>query len=186
MKVNLKSLVFIVLMGVAGNILGFYSIPLPIPLVNVAFTLSQLPALFTAIYIGALEGGVVGFLSTIASTVLFIKNPFVPFGNFILAFAAGYFYKHKFAGKKISVLLSCILGEIIETPFIWLTVIIWSGLVLGIQVYILVPIIAFINLKAFLEVTIDAVLLEIMLPYLERLLGKTKEELTLTLPTKSL
>ncbi|MBO3757686.1 MAG: hypothetical protein JTT14_01060 [Candidatus Brockarchaeota archaeon] len=64
MKIKAKPLVFIVLMGVAGNILGFYSIPLPIPLVNVAFTLSQLPALFTAIYVGSLEGGIVGFLST--------------------------------------------------------------------------------------------------------------------------
>lgn len=179
MKIKTKSLVFIVLMGIAGNILGFYSIPLPIPLVNVAFTLSQLPALFTAIYVGALEGGIVGFLSTIASTVLFIKNPFVPFGNFILAFASGYFYRHKFLRKRISIIPSCILGEIVETPFIWLTVIAWSGLVLGIQIYILVPIIAFINLKAFLEVTIDAILLEIMLPYIEKFLGKAREELTL-------
>ncbi|MBO3763085.1 MAG: hypothetical protein QXS21_04445 [Thermoproteota archaeon] len=177
MKIKAKPLVFIVLMGVAGNILGFYSIPLPIPLVNVAFTLSQLPALFTAIYVGSLEGGIVGFLSTIASTVLFIKNPFVPFGNFILAFATGYFYRHTFVRKKISVIPSCILGEIVETPFIWLTVIIWSGLVLGIQINILVPIIVLINIKAFLEIAIDAALLEIMLPYFEKFLGNIKEEL---------
>jgi|YelNatPaOPRAMG01_1025707.scaffolds.fasta_scaffold06142_3 riboflavin transporter FmnP len=179
MKIKTRSLVFIVLMGIAGNVLGFYSIPLPIPLVNVAFTLSQLPALFTAIYVGPLEGGIVGFLSTIASTVLFIKNPFVPFGNFILAFAAGYFYKHKFVGKRISAIPSCILGEVVETPFVWLTVIVWSGLILGVQISILVPIIAFINFKAFLEVAIDAILLEIVLPYLEKFLGEVREELTL-------
>ncbi|MBO3757685.1 MAG: hypothetical protein JTT14_01055 [Candidatus Brockarchaeota archaeon] len=79
--------------------------------------------------------------------------------------------------KKISVIPSCILGEIVETPFIWLTVIIWSGLVLGIQINILVPIIVLINIKAFLEIAIDAALLEIMLPYFEKFLGNIKEEL---------
>ncbi len=146
-------------MGALGNIIGLFPVDIPTGVigVTVALNFSQLPALLTATGVGPLEGGLVGLISTILSTVLVIRNPFVPIGNFVLGYAVGYF------ARRRRPLVSCILGEIVESPFIWATVILWSGLILGVPIGILVPVIATINIKAFLEVGIGGLLCQITL-----------------------
>jgi len=178
MQINIRSLVFIVFMGILGNVLGFFTIKLPIPLVEVAFTISQLPALFSAIYIGSLEGGLVGLISMLYSTIFFIKNPLVPLGNFILAFSSGYFYRLR---KRIPIFVACILGEVVETPFIWFSMILWSNIILGVPLSFLIPIIFMVNVKAFIEVALDSILLEILNKYFGNIFGKAKNEFMLKL-----
>jgi len=154
-----KSIAFIALMGALGNVFGFFPITIPtgsIP-VSVVVNFSQLPALLTAVGVGSLEGGLVGLLATLASTILYIRNPFVPVGNFILGYAAGYF------AKKRRPVLSCLLGELVESPFLWASMIVWSGMVMGITFEILLPIVVTVNVKAFVEVLADSLVIELLL-----------------------
>jgi len=153
-----RSIAFIALMGSLGNVFGFFPITIPtggIP-VNVVVTFSQLPALLTAAGVGPVEGGLVGFLSTIAVTVLSIKNPLVPVGNFILGYAVGYF------ARRWRPTVSCLLGEIVESPFLWASMVLWSGVVLGAPIEALVPIIVTVNAKAFIEVFLDSLVIELL------------------------
>jgi riboflavin transporter FmnP len=154
-----RSIAFIALMGALGNVFGFFPITIPtgnIP-VSVVVNFSQLPALLTAVGVGPMEGGFVGLLSTLASTILYIRNPFVPLGNFILGYAAGYF------AKKRRPIVSCLLGEVAESPFLWLSMVVWSGVVMGVAFEILLPIIITVNLKAFVEVLADSLVIELLL-----------------------
>lgn len=154
-----RSIAFIALMGTLGNIFGFFPITIPtggLP-VSVVVSFSQLPALLTAVGVGPLEGGVTGFLSTLASTILYIKNPLVPVGNLILGYSAGYF------AKKRRPVVSCVLGEFVETPFLWASMVLWSGFIMGIPLIALVPIIVMVNAKAFVEVFLDSLVIELLL-----------------------
>jgi len=154
-----RSIAFMALMGTLGNIFGFFPITIPtggLP-VSVVVNFSQLPALLVAVGVGPLEGGMTGFLSTLVSTILYIKNPLVPVGNFILGYSAGYF------AKKRRPVISCILGEFIESPFLWASMILWSGFMMGIPLIALVPIIVTVNAKAFVEVFLDSLVIELLL-----------------------
>jgi riboflavin transporter FmnP len=91
MKVSSKKIAFMGVMAALGNLLGFIplKIPSPTPAVNIELHFSQLPPLFVAFSLGAIPGAITGFLSLIAVTAVYIRNPLVPFGNMILAGAAG-------------------------------------------------------------------------------------------------
>lgn len=158
-RMRTRSIAFIALMGTLGNIFGFFPITIPtggLP-VSVVVNFSQLPALLVAVGVGQLEGGITGLLSTLASTILYIKNPLVPVGNFILGYSAGYF------SRKHRPIISCVLGEFIESPFLWASMIIWSGFIMGIPLIALAPIIATVNAKAFVEVFLDGLVIELLL-----------------------
>jgi len=161
MRANLmraRPIAFIALMGALGNVFGFFPIPIPtggLP-VSIVVNFSQLPALLTAVGVGPVEGGLVGFLSMLATTVLYIKNPLVPFGNFILGYAVGYF------SKRLRPLVSCLLGEAVESPFLWVSMVVWSGMIMGIPLEALIPIIATVNIKAFVEVFLDSLVVELL------------------------
>jgi hypothetical protein len=93
----------------------------------------------------------------LVSTVLYIKNPLVPVGNFILGYATGYF------SRRRRPIISCMLGEIVESPFLWASMLVWSGFLMGVPLVALVPIIATVNAKAFVEVFLDSLVIELLL-----------------------
>ena len=141
-------------MSALGNVLGFLSIRLPsAPGTTVEFHLSALPALLLAVSVGPLAGVVTGALSLIVAT-LQIGNIFIPFGNAILAGIAGV-CSHKL---KFSPPVSAFLGEAAESPYTWLTCIVYG---------VPQPVIAFIIVKAFIEVLISGAIVEFILRSLQ-------------------
>ncbi len=160
MKVTSKLLAFVAVMGSVGNLLGLYAIKLPIsaPGVSVDFHLSQLPVLLVAVTLGPVWGALTGFLSLISVTALYIKNPFVPLGNAILGYIAGVV-----ANRRFSPIISGVMGEVAETPFIWFSILFWAGIVGGVPFPALIPITIAINTKAFIEVIISATIVEFLL-----------------------
>lgn len=136
--------------GALGNILGVLSIRLPsAPGTTVEFHLSALPSLLVAVSVGPIPGAITGFLSLIMATMK-IGNVFIPFGNALLAGIAGIF-----ANKlKFSPSLSGALAMICYTPYIWLACTIYN---------IPQALIAFIVVKAFIEVMISGIIIELIL-----------------------
>lgn len=155
-----KVLAFIGTMAALGNVLGLFPIKVPIPtpaLISVDLHLSQLPALFVAFSLGPAQGAATGFLSLIAVTALYIKNPLVPFGNAILAGAAG------IAARRFRPTVSGLIGEVAETPFLWFSVLLWAWVLHGVPLAALIPVITVINAKAFVEVFVSSLISELLL-----------------------
>ncbi|MEM1587959.1 MAG: ECF transporter S component [Candidatus Bathyarchaeia archaeon] len=159
MKFNPKKVAFIGVMAALGNLLGFIplKIPSPSPAVSIELHFSQLPPLFIAFSLGPLSGALTGLLSLIAVTAFYIKNPLVPFGNMILAGVAG------LAAKKFKPIIAGLIGEVVETPFLWFSILFWSGIILQVPFKILIPIITLINIKAFIEVFISSFIASLLL-----------------------
>ncbi len=154
---SVKRLVFIIIMGALGNVLGMLSISIPAPPpLRLELHFSQLTPLLVGISIGPIDGAITGALSLIVAT-LKIKNPLIPLGNAILAGIAG------LASRKFRPVLAAIVGEIAETPFIWFSMILWVYLVCGVPLEVLIPIIIVVNIKAFIEVLISSIVIEILL-----------------------
>lgn len=149
-RLSARLVALIAILGALGNVLGSLSIRLPsAPGTTVEFHLSALPSLLIAVSVGPLSGAVTGFLSLIVATMQ-IGNVFIPFGNALLAGIAG-ILAHKL---KFSPPLSGALAMIPYTPYIWLACMVYN-----------VPqaIIAFIVVKAFIEVMISGIVVELML-----------------------
>lgn len=149
-RLSARLVALIAILGAVGNVLGYLSIRLPsAPGTTVEFHLSALPSLLIAVSVGPLSGAVTGFLSLIVATMQ-IGNVFIPFGNALLAGIAG-ILAHKL---KFSPPLSGALAMIPYTPYIWLACMVYN-----------VPqaIIAFIVVKAFIEVMISGVVVELIL-----------------------
>ena len=165
-----KRFVFIVIMGGIGNILGMVSLSLPVPSpMRLELHFSQLTPLLVGISMGPLDGAIVGMISLIVATVK-IGNPMIPLGNAILAYVAG------LMAKRFRPLIAGMIGEIAETPFIWFSMIIWVHIVCGVPLEVLVPIILMVNIKAFIEVFISSLVIEVLLKSKEirRLLNAIK------------
>ena len=163
MKLSIRLIALISIMSALGNVLGLLSIRLPsAPGTTVEFHLSVLPSLLLTISIGPLAGAVTGALSLIVSTMK-IGNIFIPFGNAILAGTAGLLAK-KFRFPPAASGAAAILPY---SPYIWL-----ACLAYGVPQ----PIIAFIIVKAFIEVLISSTLIELILlkPEVKRLLMMLK------------
>jgi len=158
LRINSRLIAFIAVMSALGNILGAIGIPIPAPIPEgkIVFHLSQLPALLVAVTISPIAGAVTGVLSLLVATIE-IGNPFVLFGNAILAGVTG------LAAKRFRVLISGIIGEIIETPYLWFSIVFWMSTILGIPVEGLVPFIVSINIKAFIEVGTSCIIIEVLL-----------------------
>jgi len=149
-KSSTKVLALISVMSALGNVLGFFSIRLPsAPGTVVEFHLSALPALLLAVTVGPLTGALTGALSLIIATVK-IGNVFIPFGNALLAYVTGLFSK-KF---KFPPPVSGAIAMIPYTPYMWLACSIYG---------VPEPIIAFIVVKAFIEILISCTLVEFIL-----------------------
>ncbi|MBS7611256.1 ECF transporter S component [Candidatus Bathyarchaeota archaeon] len=145
-----KLIAIISIMSALGNVLGFLSIRLPsAPGTVVEFHLSALPALLLAVTVGPLTGAVTGALSLIIATMK-IGNIFIPFGNALLAYIAGLFSK-KF---KLSPPASGAAAVVPYTPYMWFACSIYG---------VPEPIIAFIVVKAFIEILISCTLIEFIL-----------------------
>jgi hypothetical protein len=150
MKFQAKLVALIAIMSALGNVLGLLSIRLPsAPGTTVAFHLSALPALLLAVSISPLSGAITGFLSLIMATIQ-IGNPFIPFGNALLAGIAGVLAdKFKFPPPVCAV-----IGELVEAPYTWFACSVYN---------VPQPIIGFIIVKAFIECLIAGVIIEIIL-----------------------
>lgn len=149
MKSSVRLIALVAIMSALGNVLGLLSIRLPsAPGTTVDFHLSVLPALLLAVSIGPLSGAVTGALSVIMATVN-IGNLFIPFGNALLAGITG-LLANKF---KFTPPVSGATAMILYAPYIW-----FASLVYGVPE----PIIAFIIVKAFIEVLISTTLIDFM------------------------
>jgi len=163
MKLSLRQIALMAVMSALGNVLGLLSIRLPsAPGTTVEFHLSVLPSLLLAISIGPVSGAITGALSLIVATMK-IGNIFIPFGNALLAGIAG-FLANRF---KFPSGASGAAAMIPYSPYIWLACLIYN---------VPQPIIAFIVVKAFIEVLISCTLIEFILfrPGVKRLLAVFK------------
>lgn len=149
-KYPVKLVALIAAMSALGNALGFLSIRLPsAPGTTVEFHLSVLPSLLLAVAIGPFSGAITGFLSLLVATVD-IGNIFIPFGNALLAGIVGLFAK-KF---KFPPPVSGAVAMIPYAPYMWFACSVYN---------VPQPIIAFIIVKAFIEVLISSTLIEFIL-----------------------
>jgi hypothetical protein len=147
MKPSVRLIALIAVMSALGNVLGLLSIRLPAaPGTTVEFHLSVLPALLLALSIGPIPGAITGALSLVMATME-IGNIFIPFGNALLAGIAGLL-----ANKlKFSPPVSGATAMVPYAPYMWFACAIYS---------VPQPIIAFIIVKAFIEVLISGTLIE--------------------------
>jgi hypothetical protein len=153
----------IAVLSALGNALGYLGIRLPsAPGTIVEFHLSALPSLLLAVSVGPISGAITGFLSLIMATI-HIGNVFIPFGNALLAGIAG-LVAQKF---KFSPPVSGALAMLPYTPYVWFACMVYN-----------VPqaIIAFIVVKAFIEVLISGIIIELILhrPYVKNFLAGFK------------
>ncbi|MEM3578515.1 MAG: ECF transporter S component [Candidatus Bathyarchaeia archaeon] len=149
-RFSTKLVALIAVLSAIGNVLGCLSIRLPsAPGTTVEFHLSALPSLLIAVSVGPLPGAITGFLSLIMATMQ-IGNVFIPFGNALLAGIAGLFAQK----LKFSPPVSGALAMIPYTPYIWLACMAYN-----------VPqaVIAFIVVKAFIEVMMSGAIAELIL-----------------------
>jgi len=140
----------VAVLSALGNVLGYIGIRLPsAPGTTVEFHLSALPSLLLAVSVGSISGAVTGFLSLMTTTVR-IGNVFIPFGNALFAGIAG-LVAQKF---KFSPPVSGALAMLPYTSYIWFACIVYN-----------VPqaVIAFIVVKAFMEVLISGTIIELIL-----------------------
>lgn len=150
MKPSVKMVASIALMSALGNVLGLLSIKLPsAPGTTVAFHLSVLPSLLLAASVGPLSGAITGFLSLITATAQ-IGNVFIPFGNALLAGIAG-LLANRF---RFPPPVSGAIAMIPYAPYIWFASSVYN---------VPQPIIAFIIVKAFIEVLISSTIIELIL-----------------------
>lgn len=150
MKPSVKLIALIAVMSALGNVLGLLSITLPsAPGTTVAFHLSVLPSLLLAVSVGPLSGAITGLLSLIMATME-IGNVFIPFGNALFAGIAGLLVK-KF---KFPPSASAAAAMIPYAPYMWFACSVYN---------VPEPIIAFIIVKAFIEVLISSTLIEFIL-----------------------
>jgi len=160
MKPSIRLAALIATMSALGNALGLLSIRLPsTPGTTIEFHLSVFPSLLLAISIGPMAGAITGALSLLVATMK-IGNVFIPFGNALLAWIAG-FLTNKF---KFPSAASGAVAIIPYSPYIWFACSIYN---------VPSPVIAFIIVKAFIEVLISCTLIEFVLfrPEVKRLLA---------------
>lgn len=150
MKPSVKLIALIAVMSALGNVLGLLSIRLPsAPGTTVAFHLSVLPSLLLAVSVGPLSGAITGFLSLIMATMQ-IGNIFIPFGNALLAGIVGLLAdKFRFPPPVCGV-----IAVIPYAPYMWLACLVYN---------VPQPMIAFIIVKAFIEILISSALIEFIL-----------------------
>lgn len=163
MKPSVRLIALVAVMSALGNVLGLLSIRLPsAPGTTVEFHLSVLPALLLAVSIGPVSGAVTGAFSLVMATMK-VGNPLIPFGNALLAFIAGLL-----ANKlKFPPPVSGAVAMVPYAPYIWFACLIYN---------VPEPIIAFIIVKAFIEVLISTTLIEFIFlnPEVKRLLATFK------------
>ncbi len=74
-----------------ANVLGFFAIPIGLTSIH----LMQLPIILTALSMGSLNAGIVGFIGPISMAYrLSPINPYILLGNAVLGFFTGFFFTH--------------------------------------------------------------------------------------------
>jgi uncharacterized membrane protein len=155
---NQKTIALIAVMAALGNVISMFglTLPAPIPEGRIELHFCQLPPLLVAMAVGPIPGAITGFLSLVLETAK-LGNPLVPFGNAILAGIAG------LAAKRLRPIFAGLIAEVVETPYLWGSMILWVGYVMKVPMPAIVALTSIINAKAFIEVAISCVIIEIVL-----------------------
>ena len=170
---SVKLLTLVAVMGALGNALGFLSIPLA---PGVMLNLAHLPALLLAVALGAKVGAVTGFLTSFTSLYLvyfvsgYLTGLFIPIGGAILGGVTG------LASRKFRPLISCIIGEIAEQPYMFLVCYTIFILVAKLLPHVAISITLTIMAKAWVDVIVSAIIVEILI---SRGLGKWIKDMIL-------
>ena len=152
-------MVLLCLMSALGNVLGLISIPI-VP--GVVLNLAHLPALITATSLGARIGAIVGALTSLTTLYMvyfvsgYLTGLFIPLGGAILCAATG------LASKRFRPLISCIIGEAAEQPFILVACYSIFTIVLGMDSWIALAITLTIMGKAWIDVLVSAMIIELL------------------------
>ncbi len=169
-KLNVKTLSLIAIMAALSNVLSFFRIVIPGP-VPVVFQIVQFPYLLLAVGLGPLEGAITGAIGSLIMAYNIWSfggaGPFIPIGNAILAGVTGIVAKKlRVMERKLSFwpVLCAVIGEIVEAPYIVLTIVFWAVVVGGAPFQLTLVVIALqIVGKAFLEVIISAIIVSLIL-----------------------
>ena len=155
---NSRLVALIAVMAALGNIIGIFGLPIPAPIAGgkIELHFSQLPPLLMAMALGPIPGAFTGFLSLIIPTVK-LGNPFIPFGNAILAGVAG------IAAKRLRPFFAGMIGIAAETPYMWASIIFWVGYVMGVPLPAIIGFTSIVNIKAVIEVAISCTIIEILI-----------------------
>jgi uncharacterized membrane protein len=88
-RLTAQLIAFIAVMCATSNILGLITIPIGITSIH----LIQLPIILTGLALGAVAGGLVGFIGAMVMAFsLLPPNPYILLGNAILGFLTGLIY----------------------------------------------------------------------------------------------
>jgi len=155
---NRKVIAFVAVMGALGNVLGLFGLPIPAPITQgrIELHFSALPSLFVAFTAGPIPGAITGLLSVILATIK-IGNPFIPLGNAILAGVAGLLI------KRLRPFFAGLTAMVIYSPYMWGSIILWVGYVLMVPLPAIIAFTSIVNVKAFIEVAIACVIIELIL-----------------------
>lgn len=155
LRVSSRLVVLIALMAALGNAL---TLTLPIPLApGIIMHFSQAPPLLVAATQGPLAGAVTGALSVLAASYMIASQGsmwnllFIPIGNAILCGVAG------LCARRVPPIAAALLGELAETPWIYLTTWLYIGLPACFVHMIVV--------KAYAEVFISAVIVQVLVSH---------------------
>jgi len=108
------------MMSALANVLGYLAIPLGATRIH----FMQLPIIFTGLALGAIAGGIVGFIgAAVTAITLPTPNPFVLPGNFILGFFTGLLYSRLRRMKPpiVPQLVSVLVAVAIQFPYTYVT-----------------------------------------------------------------
>lgn len=111
-----KQIAFIIIMSALANILGYFAIPLGATRIH----FMQLPIIFSGLALGALTGGIVGFIgAAVTAFTLSPPNPFILPGNALLGFLTGLFYFRlkKLKPPIVPQLLAVVGAIVIQFPY---------------------------------------------------------------------
>lgn len=130
-------------MSALANVLGFP--PFSIPLGEAKIHFMQLPIIFAGLALGALAGGVVGFIGAAVSAFVFPPpsgpNPFILIGNALLGFFTGFFYfKLRSLEPPIIPQLVSVLGAVaVQFPYTYYSDVYLAALPAPLVLYTVLP-----------------------------------------------
>jgi uncharacterized membrane protein len=124
-----KQIAFIIIMSALANILGAPPFIIPLGAVNIHFL--QLPIILTGLALGAVAGGIVGFVgASVMAFTLRTPNPFILPGNMLLGFFTGFFYfRLKRIKPSIVPQLIAVIGAMaVQFPYTYLSDVYLAGI----------------------------------------------------------
>jgi uncharacterized membrane protein len=161
-----KQIAFIVIMSALANVLGYFSVPLGVTRIH----FMQLPIIISGLALGAIAGGIVGFVGAIVMAFTFATpNLYILPGNALLGFFTGLFYfRLKKMKPPIVPQLIAVLGAVvIQFPYTYLSDVYLVSMRSELVLFTILPLL-------FLEDIISLLIAHVILfrADVERMLGK--------------